>query len=91
MLEIRPLNNLSVHLDRLVKGRLWFKVILGLILGAMLGAAINPSTGFISEGFSLSLANWLDLPGQIFIKLVQMIMIPLIFASIIFRNRKQFI
>ena len=83
MLEIRPLNNLSVHLDRLIKGRLWLKVIIGLFLGAGLGIVINPSTGFVSEDFSLSLSNWLDLPGQIFMRLVQMIMIPLIFASII--------
>jgi len=83
MLEIRPLNNLSVHLDRLIKGRLWLKVIIGLILGAGLGILINPSAGLVSENFSLSFANWLDLPGQIFMRLVQMIMIPLIFTSII--------
>lgn len=83
MLEIRPLNNLSVHLDRLIKGRLWLKVIIGLVLGTGLGVLLNPSTGLISEDLSLGLANWLDLPGQIFMRLVQMIMIPLIFASII--------
>lgn len=83
MLELRPLNTLSVYLDRLIKGRLWLKVIIGLILGAGLGMILNPSTGLISEDFSLSLANWLDLPGQLFMRLVQMIMIPLIFASII--------
>ncbi|WP_027419619.1 dicarboxylate/amino acid:cation symporter [Crocinitomix catalasitica] len=83
MLEIKSLNTLSVHLDRLVNGRLWLKVIIGLILGAILGLIINPSSGFVSERFSLSLASWLDLPGKIFMRLVQMIMIPLIFASII--------
>jgi Na+/H+-dicarboxylate symporter len=83
MLEIRPLNNLSVYLDRLIKNRLWLKVIIALILGTLLGIVINPSTGFVSENFSLSFASWLDLPGQIFMRLVQMIMIPLIFASII--------
>ena len=83
MLEIRPLNNLSIYLDRLRKGRLWLKVIIALVLGAGLGVVINSSTGLVSEGFSLSFASWLDLPGQIFMRLVQMIMIPLIFASII--------
>ena len=83
MLEIKSLNTLSVHLDRLVNGRLWLKVIIGLIIGAILGLIINPSSGFVSERFSLSLASWLDLPGKIFMRLVQMIMIPLIFASII--------
>lgn len=49
MLEFRPLNLLSVHLDRLVKGRLWLKVIIGLVLGIGLGFLMNPSTGLISE------------------------------------------
>lgn len=83
MINITPLNNLSVYLERFIKGRLWLKVIIGLFLGAGLGILINPSTGFISEKLSTSLADWLDLPGQIFMRLVQMIMIPLIFASIV--------
>jgi len=83
MIEFRPLNSLSVHLDRLINGRLWLKVIIGLVLGAGLGILLNPSTGLISENISLRLADWLDLPGQIFMRLVQMIMIPLIFTSII--------
>ncbi len=83
MIEFIPLNNLSVHLDRLIKGRLWLKVIIGLILGAGAGVLLNPSTGLLSENISLRLADWLDLPGQIFMRLVQMIMIPLIFTSII--------
>ncbi len=83
MLEFRPLNDLSVHLDRLIKGRLWLKVIIGLVLGAVLGVLLNPSTGLLSETTSARLADWLDLPGQIFMRLVQMIMIPLIFTSII--------
>ena len=83
MIEFRPLNNLSVHLDRLIKGRLWLKVIIGLVLGAGIGVLLNPSIGLLSENISLRLADWLDLPGQIFMRLVQMIMIPLIFTSII--------
>jgi Na+/H+-dicarboxylate symporter len=83
MIEFRPLNNLSVHLDHLIKGRLWIKVIIGLVLGAGLGVILNPSAGLLSEEVSLRLADWLDLPGQVFMRLVQMIMIPLIFTSII--------
>lgn len=83
MLEIRPLNTLSVHLEHLIKGRLWLKVIIGLVLGAGFGLLLNPSTGLVSGDLSIWLANWLDVPGQIFMRLVQMIMIPLIFASII--------
>lgn len=83
MLESRPLKNLSVHLENLVQGRLWLQVIIGLVVGAALGVLLNPSTGLFTEDFSSWLANWLDLPGQIFMRLVQMVMIPLIFASIV--------
>lgn len=83
MIEFRSLNNLSIHLDRLIKGRLWLKVIIGLLLGAGIGVLFNPSIGLIAENVSLRLADWLDLPGQIFMRLIQMIMIPLIFTSII--------
>jgi Na+/H+-dicarboxylate symporter len=83
MIEITPLNSLSIYLQHLIKGRLWLKVIIGLVLGAGVGILLNPSTGFVPENTSLWLSNWLDLPGKIFMRLVQMIMIPLIFTSIV--------
>lgn len=83
MIEIKSLNSLSVHLDKLIKGRLWLKVIIGLVFGAGIGVLLNPSTGLFPEKFSSWLANWLDLPGQIFMRIVQMVMIPLVIASII--------
>tara|TARA_R110002126_G_scaffold277560_1_gene423506 strand:+ start:67864 stop:69192 length:1329 start_codon:yes stop_codon:yes gene_type:complete len=83
MIEFKSLNRLSVHLEHLIKGRLWLKVIIGLLLGAGIGVLLNPSTGILSENTSLRIADWMDLPGQIFMRLVQMIMIPLIFTSII--------
>lgn len=83
MIAYRPLNKLSVHLDHLIKGRLWLKVLIGLVLGAGIGVLLNPSLGLLSGHLSLRLADWLDLPGQIFMRLVQMVMVPLIFTSII--------
>jgi len=83
MLSINPLNDLYVHLGHLVRGRLWLKVIIGLVLGIAAGILMNPSTGLVSLEVSTNLSNWLDLPGKVFMKLVQMIMIPLIFTSII--------
>src|SRR5690554_2780952 len=82
-MEFRPLTALSVHLESLIKGRLWLQVIVGLLLGAALGLLLNPSTGLVSERVGSWLANWLELPGQIFMRLIQMVMIPLIFSSII--------
>jgi Na+/H+-dicarboxylate symporter len=83
MLIIKPLNDLSVYLSHLVQGKLWLKVIIGMLLGAGVGILVNPSFGWLNSDQSQTLANWLNLPGEIFMKLVQMVMIPLIFTSII--------
>ncbi len=82
-MEITSLNYLSEHLKRLIKGRLWLQVIIGLVLGSGLGIILNPDSGYLDTDLSAQLAAWLDLPGQVFMKLVQMVMIPLIFTSII--------
>ncbi len=83
MLVIKPLNELSSYLMRLIKGKLWLQVIVALILGSILGVVLNPSSGNISTELSEQLASWFDLPGIVFLKIVQMVMIPLIFSSII--------
>ena len=82
-MQITPINSLNVYLQRLIHGQLWLKVIVGIVLGAGVGILLNPSTGLVESGVSSRIGNWLELPGQIFLKLVQMIMIPLIFTSII--------
>jgi len=83
MLIVKPLNDLAVYLTDLVQKRLWLKVIIGLVLGIGVGLLLNPSTGIFDESVAHSLSNWLNLPGEVFMKLAQMVMIPLIFASII--------
>lgn len=83
MIKVRPLDELSSYLNHLVKGRLWLKVIIGMFLGAGTGLLLNPSTGLVNPELSQNLGSWLNLPGEIFMKMVQMVMIPLIFASII--------
>lgn len=83
MLRFRPLTALSIYLEHLTEGRLWLKVIIALFVGVGVGVLLNPSTGLVSERFSTWLANWLDMPGHVFMRLVQMVMIPLIFASIV--------
>ena len=83
MVEIKPLNDLVIYLRKLIEGKLWLKVIIAIVLGLVVGTVMNPATGVFSENLSQTIGNWLSLPGRLFLKLVQMIMIPLIFASII--------
>jgi Na+/H+-dicarboxylate symporter len=83
MIHIRPLNELRQYLARLTKNRLWLRVIFAIILGAGVGLLLNPSAGYLEEETTNLVAEWMELPGSIFMRLVQMIMIPLIFTSIL--------
>ncbi|MBO6534289.1 dicarboxylate/amino acid:cation symporter [Muricauda oceani] len=81
--EIKSLKSLNHYLQRLVESRLWLKVIIALFLGVGFGLLLSPQNGWVSKATADMLGNWLALPGMLFLKLVQMIMIPLIVASII--------
>lgn len=81
--EINSLKSLNIYLLKLVESRLWLKVIIALVLGVGLGILLSPELGWVPSNVSQTLGNWLALPGKLFLKLVQMIMIPLIFSSII--------
>ena len=78
-----PLNYLSNQLTRLVKGRLWLKVLIGMFLGIAAGMLIGPTTGWFEIKTATTIGNWLAFPGQLFLTLIQMIVIPLIFASVV--------
>ncbi len=82
-LRPRSLTRLVTHLSRLIEGKLWARVLLGLGLGVVVGMALGPSAGWVSRRTATTLASWLALPGHIFLATVQMIVIPLVFASII--------
>lgn len=83
MLIISSLNRLAGELTKLTKRKLWLQVIVAIFLGIGLGVILNPNTQLISLNSSETIAEWLNLPGTIFLRLVQMVMIPLVFTSII--------
>ena len=82
-ITVEPLHRLSGHLHQLVAGRLWLKVTIGMVLGVVLGFLLGPEVGLIGVEPAATLVGWLALPGQLFLAVVQMIVIPLVFASII--------
>ncbi len=67
----------------MVEGRLWLKVILGMVLGVIMGILVGPSMGWLPAETASALGDWLALPGQIFLGLIQMIVVPLVVASVI--------
>jgi Na+/H+-dicarboxylate symporter len=66
-----------------IRARLWAQVIAGMVLGFALGLALSDTTGWVSSDMSELIGLWLALPGQIFLALIAMVLVPLIFASIV--------
>jgi Na+/H+-dicarboxylate symporter len=83
LIHPRSLKNLSYHLQSHIRGRLWLKILLGMAFGIITGLALGPSTGLVDGEVSYIIGEWLALPGYIFLALLQMIVIPLVVASII--------
>lgn len=79
----RSLKHLTDSLSALIRGRLWLKVMLGMFLGIAVGVMIGPTMGWVKPQYALTISDWLAFPGKLFLALIQMIVIPLVFASII--------
>lgn len=82
-LHPRSLRYLSSQLQTLVKERLWAKVLIGMALGVVCGIAIGPTLGWVPQDVATLISAWGALPGKLFLGLLQMIVVPLVFASII--------
>ncbi|WP_292468995.1 dicarboxylate/amino acid:cation symporter [Methanolobus sp.] len=83
LIHPRSLKHLNHNLHELVKSRLWLKILIGMMLGIITGLVLGPSTSILSKEMSYTIGEWLALPGYIFLALLQMIVVPLVFASII--------
>lgn len=79
----RSLIHLRSHLDALIRGRLWLKILFALFLGIVVGLLLGPSVGWVSRDAAQVLGRWLALPGNLFLALIQMIVLPLVFSSVI--------
>lgn len=82
-LQPRSLKYLTHYLQTLVRTRLWLQVLVGMILGIAVGIVLGPSIGWLDPVLTATVTDWLAFPGKLFLALIQMIVIPLVFASII--------
>ncbi len=83
MIHPKPLTGLVSYLQGMIKGRLWFKIVFAMIAGLVTGIILSPQTGLIERETAEVIGSWLAIPGNIFLGLIQMIVVPLIFASVI--------
>lgn len=79
----RTLKQLSDTLSHLIEGRLWLKVLIAMFAGIVTGILLGPSVGLVAPATGAVIGSWLAFPGQLFLAVIQMIVIPLVFASII--------
>ena len=79
----RNLKHLASSLDGLVRTHLWARVLLGMVLGLEVGILLGPSLALVSGETANLIAAWLVLPGNIFLTIIQMIVVPLVVASVI--------
>lgn len=71
------------HLARLVQRQLWIQILLALILGVAFGTWLSPEGGkAVASDTAYSIAEWVRLPGTIFLNMIQMVVIPLVISSI---------
>lgn len=73
----------SAKMGSWIRTRLWAQVMVALVLGIATGLLFGPETGLVSPDTARWLGAWLALPGQLFLGLIAMVLVPLVFASII--------
>ncbi|MDH5205245.1 MAG: dicarboxylate/amino acid:cation symporter [Hylemonella sp.] len=76
-------SRLASRLSGFVRGRLWLQVLVAIAAGMATGMAIGPTGGLLAPPQAELVSNWLALPGYLFLAMVQMVVIPLVVASII--------
>ena len=78
------LHALAGRLDYLLRTRLWAQIVAAMILGVALGLGLSPRGGaWVPAATGEVIGAWLALPGQVFLALIQMIVVPLVVSSIV--------
>lgn len=71
------------HLTKLIQRQLWMQILLALVLGVFFGSWLSPEGGrAVQAETAYSIAEWVKLPGTIFLNMIQMVVIPLVLSSI---------
>ena len=82
-MEIKSFKYPIPQISYLIKKKLWAQVMFALFVGLLVGLALGPETGWVEKETAETITDWLSIPANLFLKIIQMIIVPLIFASII--------
>jgi Na+/H+-dicarboxylate symporter len=80
---IKSFEDTVPQITYLIKKKLWAQVLLGLFLGLIVGIFLGPESGIVEKETAEIITSWISIPAHLFLKIIQMIIVPLIFASII--------
>ena len=84
---LRTAPSASILVDRLsilIRARLWVQILVAMLLGVATGLALSPSgLALVDSQTAETTAGWLALPGQVFLALIKMMMVPLVMSSIV--------
>lgn len=72
--------------EHIIHDKLWIKILIGMILGVFVGLLLSPfgAAIYTDDPFKAdALAEWIALPGKLFLGLIQMVVIPLVIVSIV--------
>ena len=64
------------------RDQLWFKVLVGLMLGFAVGSLMGPDLNYMDTATALTFGDWMALPGNIFLIMLRFIVIPLVISSV---------
>lgn len=82
-IRVRNLKSLASEVQKLLEARLWAQVLVAMVLGIGVGIALGPSAGWVAADDAAMIAEWMALPGELFLATIQMIVVPLVVASVV--------
>ncbi len=81
--ELSRLIQQSTKLRIWARSRLWAQVLAAMVIGIGTGMLLGPTAGLVRPAVALMIGNWLALPGQLFLGLIAIVLVPLVFSSIV--------
>lgn len=79
----QPFDNSLKSIKVMIRSQLWAQIILALILGIAVGLVLSPQGGGLLAAETADVvAEWVKLPGSVFLAMIQMVVIPLVMSSI---------
>ena len=71
-------------MGKTLRTQLWFQVVGAMVIGLAVGLLLSPSgAGLLAEETAESVGPWIAFPGNLFLALIKMVVIPLVLSSIV--------